>query len=185
MEQKKIENSSLNKQAWLRYFARTIDMLIGTLFIGLIFGIAFGIITSILGYSQNFLLEIPDLILTIFLIAIYFFIEASIISKFGTTPAKKLFGITLFDSSGEKLDYKTSLQRGFILWFKGLALSIPLISLITLGIAYNTYTDEGKTSWDKTLNVIVLHQKISTIRFIIGIIIWLIAFALNIAMITV
>ena len=183
MDQKKIENESLNKQVWLRYFARTIDMTIGILFIGVISGIVFEIIISILGYSQNFLLEIPELILIIFLITIYFFIEASIISKFGTTPAKKLFGIKICDSNGEKLDYKISLQRGFILWFKGLAFSIPLISLITLAIAYNTYKDEGKTSWDETLNVIVSYQKISTIRFVIGIIIWIITFALNIAMI--
>jgi len=177
---KEIESSEFNKQAWFRYFARTIDIGIGATIVSLIFGFIIAIISLLLGYPPNEPSGMFFNILVFFSVAIYFFIEAGIISKFGTTPAKKLFGITLTGLNGEKLNYKISLQRGFLLWFKGMGLSLPIISFITMAVSYANFTNEGKTSWDRTFDVVVTYKQISNIRLVMGITIWLIIFILNI-----
>ena len=156
-----------------------IDMTIGTLVIGFIVGFILGIFLAVMGISAQALDNIPQIILIISITIIYFFIEANVISSFGTTPGKKLFGIRVSDENGEDLDYLTSVKRSFVLWFQGLALSIPLISLITLIISYNRYTAQGITSWDETYHVKISYQPISTIRMVLGVLLWIITFAIN------
>jgi hypothetical protein len=181
MEESKTSPSSLNKEAWLRYFARVIDITIGTLIVGSLIGIIIGIFFVILGVDIDILSEIPEYISMIFVMMIYFFIEANIISSFGTTPGKKLLGISVYRNNGEYLDYMTSLKRTFTLWFKGLALSIPIISLITLIMAYNRYTDHGITSWDEAYDVKISYQPISIIRLGVGIAVWIVAIMINLS----
>lgn len=183
MIEEKVENISLNKQAWSRYFARVLDIFLGTIIVLFMFEIFFIAVSLIFGYYANPLEQAPDIIFRIIEMlgmAIYFFIEAYIISKYGTTPAKKLFGISLSNKNGERLDYKTSLGRGFTLWFKGLALGLPIISFITLAFAYSNFTQDGQTSWDRDYEVTVYHKPISTTRFIIGTTLWLLLIVLTI-----
>ena len=173
---------SLTKQAWIRYFARVIDIFLGTVIVLFILGVMF--ITGSLifkGTSTYYLEQATDLtfrIIEMIGMVIYFFIEAAIISKYGTTPAKKLFGISLSNENGEKLDYKTALGRGFTLWFRGLGLGLPIISFITLAITYSNYTQDGQTTWDKNFNTVVSYKIISPIRFIVGITIFISIFVL-------
>ncbi|UFH59466.1 RDD family protein [Sulfurovum mangrovi] len=181
MEASETRPSSLNKEAWLRYFARVIDITIGTLIVGSLVGVIIGIFFVILGVDMHILSVIPEYISMIFVMMIYFFIEANIISSFGTTPGKKLLGITVFRNNGEYLDYKRSLKRTFTLWFKGLALSLPIISLITLIMAYNRYTDHGITSWDEAYDVKVSCQPIGTLRLGAGIAVWIVAIIINLS----
>lgn len=177
MEKENTVGSSRNKEAWLRYFARIIDITVGSIFIvvGIIIISLFLLMFDI---DIEALFEVP-FVFEIILMIIYFFVEAKVISVFGTTLGKKLFGITVFHSNGEHLDYITSLERTFTMWFKGLGLSIPLISLFTLIMSYNRYTDLGITSWDEALEVKVSFQPISTIRLAVGVIAWVVAVALN------
>ena len=153
LEDSNINSASLNKEAWLRYFARVIDITIGTMILGAILGIILGIFFVIFGVNIQILSEVPEYFSMLFVMVIYFLIEANVISSFGTTPGKKLLGISVYHSNGDYLDYMTSLKRTFTLWFKGLALSLPIISLITLIVAYNRYTDHGITSWDEEYDV--------------------------------
>jgi hypothetical protein len=173
-----IENYTLNKKAWLRYLARTIDMTIGLFVTGIVVGSIVGIFLYIFEVLQSFD-QIPELILIVISILIYFLIEAKIISKYATTPAKKLLGISIVDTNGEKLDYKTSLIRNLTLWLKGLGLTIPFISLIALIMSYNGYVEQGTTPWDKDNGVVVQYKPIGTARFAIGIILGVFSFILN------
>ncbi|MDM5272301.1 RDD family protein [Sulfurovum sp. zt1-1] len=181
MEESNVSSSSLNKEAWLRYFARVIDITIGTMIVGVVIGIIIGIFFVIFGVDIQILSEIPEYISMLFVMIIYFLIEANVISSFGTTPGKKLLGISVHHNNGDYLDYMTSLKRTFTLWFKGLALSLPLISLITLIVAYNRYTDHGITSWDEEYNVNVAYQPIGTMRLGAGIVVWIVAVMINLS----
>lgn len=173
-----IENFTLNKKAWLRYLARIIDMAIGLSVTGIIMGMILGIFLYIFEVLQLFD-QIPELIFIGISILIYFFIEAKVISKYATTPAKKLLGISIVGVNGEKLDYKTSLKRNLTLWFKGLGFTIPVVSLIALIMSYNGYVEQGTTPWDKDNDVVVHYEQIGTTRFVIGIILGIFAFILN------
>ena len=181
MIEEKVENISLTKQAWTRYLARVIDIFLGTVIVLFILGVMFIAGSLIFKYSTYYLEQATDLtfrIIEMIGMVIYFFIEAAIISKYGTTPAKKLFGISLSNENGEKLDYKTALGRGFTLWFRGLGLGLPIISFITLAVAYSNYTQDGQTTWDKDFNVVVSYKIISPIRFIIGVTVFISIFVL-------
>lgn len=168
-----------NKEAWLRYFARIIDMTVGTSILGLLVGLVLGLFLAIFGVSSDIFLEIPEFAFMFLVLIIYLFLEANIISSFGTTPGKKLFGISISDSNGEDLDYTTSVQRNFTLWMKGLAFSIPFISLITLAFAHSNYTATGITSWDKQYNIVVTFKPISDLRFVLGVLLWIAMMVLN------
>ncbi len=176
---KENDEISLNKKAWSRYFARIIDMTVGITIIGIIVGISLNILNF---YGSA--IHIPDILMTVLLSIIYLLIEPIMISKFGTTPSKKLFGISIISSNNEYLNYSISMQRGFFMWAKGLAFTIPIISLIALSITYSNFTNEGVTSWDKSCDAKVIHKKISKFRFIIGIILWILTVVFNILMIS-
>lgn len=180
MEESKINSSSLSKEGWLRYFARAIDMTIGMLILGSVIGFIVGIFFVIFGVSISLLSGVAEYILMIFIIIIYFFIEANLISSFGTTPGKKLLGISVYRNNGDYMDYMTSLKRTFTLWFKGLALSLPIISLFAMIMAYNRYTDRGVTSWDEEYDVKVSYQPIGIIRLGTGIVLWIITVIINV-----
>ena len=51
LEDSNINSASLNKEAWLRYFARVIDITIGTMILGAILGIILGIFFVIFGVN--------------------------------------------------------------------------------------------------------------------------------------
>jgi len=168
--------NNLNRQAWMRYMARTIDLTIGSLLIGLSVGFLLALIFS----PYDILSNIPGILLSILVIAIYLLIEAWIISTYKTTLGKKLLGITVTDKNGDKLKYSVSLKRDFYMWLAGLGLSLPLVSLVTLIISYNKYTEKGVTPWDEAFNVEVNYEPISNTRFIIAIILTLAVIVLNV-----
>jgi len=194
-----IENFTLNKKAWLRYMARLIDMMVGSVVVAIIFMILFIIIVGVMAKVgiisvevvfeiRNFLFEdgsgvlerTPSIVFATVSIFFYLFVEAKLISRYGTTPFKKLFGISIVDKNGGKISYKTSLIRAFMVWIRGLALSLPLLSLVTLILSYNRYTEQGTSPWDEENNLIVQHKQISDTRFFIGIIIFISIFILNV-----
>ncbi|MDD5359181.1 MAG: RDD family protein [Sulfurovaceae bacterium] len=181
-----IENYTLNKKAWLRYFARISDMFFMLILLISVMGFAFMILALIALklfpsylFPWDMLSSLLVFVQTLLIIIVYLFIEAKIISKYGTTPFKKLLGISIVDINGEKLDYKTSLIRNLTLWLKGLGLTIPFISLIALIMSYNGYVEQGTTPWDKDNGVVVQYEPISTIRFAIGIIFGISALIFN------
>ena len=61
---------------------------------------------------------------------IYVFIEAALISSFGTTLGKKLTGIYVLDRERKNLSFFTSLKRSFCVFGGGLGFFLPYISLI-------------------------------------------------------
>ena len=167
--------NDLNKQAWMRYMARTIDVTIGSLLIGLSVGFLLAII-----FSSNDILSTPEILLSMLVVAIYLLIEAWIISTYKTTLGKKLLGITVTDKNGGKLKYSTSVKRDFYMWLAGLGLSLPFVSLVTMLISYNKYTEKGVTPWDEAYDVKINYEPISNVRFITGIVLTVAVIVLNV-----
>ncbi|MDJ1421714.1 MAG: RDD family protein [Candidatus Methanoperedens sp.] len=128
---------------WVRYFARNIDYLIAGLTFGFMMGLFFG---------PNALDGVPDLASGMFIIFIWIFIEAILLSSWGTTPGKWLFKTTIRTENGEKPNFSSAIGRSFSVWLKGYAIGIPFISLITLLMAYDKLTKDhnnylGQRSW--------------------------------------
>lgn len=144
---------------WVRYIARILDYSFFSLFIGFIIGIIYPEIA-----------EINELVFGLIIIFIWVFVEPIFLSKFATTPGKFILKTKVLDSSKKNLTYYSALKRSFNVWFSGMGIGIPLISLITMVVAYTKLKNSGKTSWDENEGYIVEHKKIGILNSVIVII---------------
>ncbi len=95
-------------------------------------------------------------------------LEALLISLFGTTPGKALFGIQIRDAQQQKLSFKTSFKRALFTWIKGLGFNIPIVNVVTGLNQFNTIVKTGKSSIDTSLNIDVYSKKRKTLRTLLG-----------------
>lgn len=151
---------------WYRYFARAIDMTI----IGIIATIACTPLFILMELMNYYSLAI---IIAIFSMLLSIFIEAGLLTLFGTTPGKLAFGIRVVTSENKNLTYLQSLKRCVGVWIRGLGLSIPLISFFTQLASYEKLTQEGITAWDQKGGFIVQHKEISKLRAALFIILYI------------
>lgn len=140
---------------WVRYWARSVDMWIGAIAIGLV-----------LTFTAPGVLRIHNVLLTMLISFVWVFIEALFLSTWGTTPAKWLLKITLRDSRGYKLTFSGALSRSVSVWCGGIGLGFPIASIVTLIISYRKLTREGITRWDRDGGFAVSHGRISTLRVV-------------------
>ena len=152
---------------WIRFWARYLDIII--------FSFASGIFLEIFAPS---LLNSSEFFLTILILFVWIFVEATLLSSWGTTPGKWLLRVNLNGSGGGKMDFSGVLNRSFAVWFRGLGLGIPIVSFFTLISAHNYLKKENATSWDRDGNFTVSHGKVGIIRSIVAIIIISILFFL-------
>jgi RDD family len=102
-------------------------------------------------------------------------IEALFLWGLGTTPGKWVFGIKVRTQAGGTLRYWIALTRAFLVFIKGLGLTIPLVSLITLIVSYDRLIKTGSTSWDKDLGTTVSYEKMTDARLVfcvLAVIVW-------------
>jgi len=161
--------TSVNQpRPWVRMWARTIDML----FWGFI---ALGPLYFLFPALQDE--EYENLIAIIILIP-YMFVEAAMLSAWGTTPGKALLKIQLCKCDGSKLSYADALNRAIKVWFRGMAMNIPIANIVTYIIAYCRLEKKGVTSWDEQGAFKVTHQTVGAGRAIIVILIFVAVLAL-------
>jgi uncharacterized RDD family membrane protein YckC len=154
----KKEKEAVQINPWARFLARMTDYAV------------FSLLFSLLGYvfSPAFIIKSYN-----FFIPILFFlwipIEALFISFTGTTPGKLLLGIKVLKQPKGKLDYKMALKRSFLVWLKGMGLGIPVVSIVTMLVAFFRLKSHGITSWDFQEKTKVLHAHIHIVRLLIAV----------------
>lgn len=152
----------LNPRPWPRYFARSIDMFIGALAVVYVWNyINAGSYDAVFG-------NVSEYISGSVLYGIWLFVEALIISLTATTPGKWLFNIYVLDKYGNRLNYKTSLRRSFLVFYRGLGLGIPLITIFTLMKAYGNLTTNVFTSWDIDCGTVAISKKVGASKVIVS-----------------
>jgi len=152
---------------WVRFFARYTDYMIG--------GIILAIILGIVAPDSIFLApnRASEILFTMLIMFIWIFVEAVLLSTWGTTPGKWLLKTTVSSQTGEKLTFSSALNRSFSVWLKGFGMGIPLVSLITLSLAYDKLTHNGITTWDAKGGLMVSHEKIGALRVILTVLLWI------------
>ena len=155
--------------AWRRYFARVVDisLVMGLLVTVLVF-LSVAIVAlvhreSLQGYvgwmqSLHGMNRFLDAIITT---ALWLPIEALFLCTLGTTPGKWVFGIKVRTQTGNKLAYSTAISRAALVFFQGMALAIPIASLVTLIVSYDRLTRTGTMSWDRDLRTTVSYEKMT------------------------
>ncbi len=146
---------------WVRYWARMFDIWVAAFVSGI----------AVSAFNPNAFTEEgeAELAVLVFIFA-WVFIEPLLLSTTGTTPGKWLLRVRLIPPSGEKLDYSTVLSRSYKVWWRGLGTGFPLVSLVTLLVAYKKLTNNGTTSWDREGGFTVVHEDIGLLRVIFAVI---------------
>jgi hypothetical protein len=86
-------------------------------------------------------------------------ILALIISMFGTTPGKFLYGISVKKSNGTNLNISEAFSREKDVLIFGVLFGLFPFSIITYVKSYNDLNKNKITSWDKKLNVAITHTE--------------------------
>lgn len=146
---------------WRRYFARAIDNFFWGTLIALAIGIAIAFYDLQMAEKMDSLFEGPggrvaDLIVTLIICLIP---NAVMIGLTGGNLGKGLFGICVLDRDDRPIGLWRAFKREFRVLVFGLGLGIPIVTLITLIIAYKKLKDDGLTSWDQAMDLKVVHRR--------------------------
>lgn len=146
---------------WRRYFARAIDNFFWGTLIALAIGIAVAFYDLQMAEQMGSLFEGPagrvaDLIITLIICLIP---NAVMIGLTGGSLGKGLFGICVLDRDDRPIGLWRAFKREFRVLVFGLGLGIPIVTLITLIIAYRKLKNDGLTSWDQAMDLKVVHRR--------------------------
>jgi uncharacterized RDD family membrane protein YckC len=155
---------------WRRYFARLIDGMVNGIFILSVLLIILYAINPIQGEkTSNYLATINPVVDSILTLFLAIWLNAALLGIVGTTLGKLIMGVQVRNMDGTKIGNTKALKRELIVWFKGLALGIPLFSLFTLWNGFDSLKKNGYTSWDHEMNLVVTYREESTKQTILTI----------------
>lgn len=148
-----LEADSLPKvrAPWKRYFARLIDETIYLIFWNLILALGFHMNIRQTGLAFVVIGTIMQSVLLLL-------VEPVMLSRFGTTPGKFLFGFRVSAESGARLTWREAYDRTGIVLKRGLGFYIPVYGLIR---EYSSYRDCKKgeiLEWEED-NILTLDER--------------------------
>ncbi len=135
---------------WRRYFARMFD----TIVLGASIWFVLGTLLLLLdGGLFDYVFEAPSpadnlVVKSILTFALVLPVEAWMLGVSGTTPGKRLFGVRVTRSDGDAIGFVRALRREGRVLLQGLALGIPLFSMIAMIVAFFRLKSEGVAGWD-------------------------------------
>lgn len=91
--------------------------------------------------------------------ALYPLIEAFSVSRFGATIGAKLTGLSVSNAEGQKLPFKTSLKRAYLVYAVGLGCFLPVVSLVCPLVALYFAVKGKEMFWDKKCASVVREEK--------------------------
>lgn len=138
---------------WIRFWARILDYIV---FVSIAFFLA----------ETLFKMQLKSNSYLFYFLAVFIwtFIEAALLSTWGTTPGKWLFNVTIRDAEGKKPGFVPALKRSIYVWFFGVGMGIPIIFLFELVAQYNNLTKMKATSWDHKMKFIVHHDYLRVVK---------------------
>ncbi|MCC6127693.1 MAG: RDD family protein [Chlamydiae bacterium] len=93
-------------------------------------------------------------------------IETLLLLTWGKTPGKWFLNIDLRFAKQSHPHWTMALRRSVAVWFRGLGMGIPVISLLCLLVAYQRLKMVQTTSWDKETCIQVVQQPFPRWRLI-------------------
>jgi len=162
--------SSMRVRPWVRFFARMLDILLFSSFLGFMLFYFFPSFFDWVTYS------VSDTLLGFLVVFVFVFIEPLMLVLWGATPGKALLGIRLGCVDGSRFSYLGCLRRSFWVWVRGLGLGLPVVCLVAFFMAYRCLRREGVTSWDRDYGFFVLHSRVGFLRGVVVVLIFVVFF---------
>jgi len=82
-----------------------------------------------LGVDKRFL-DYAAIPLIVTILVFFILIETVVLTTFQTTAGKKFLNISIEKKDGSEIKFKNALKRTVLVWIRGLALGIPIVSFI-------------------------------------------------------
>lgn len=131
---------------WRRYFARMIDAWL----LAFVWGMGAYLVLAMTSPGlADTIFESSGLLFYALMIGGMIPLEALLISSFGTTPGKWLLGLDVVSSDGSTPSFEGAIQRTALVWWRGVALGIPIVALFTMIHAKDVLDTAGVTTWDR------------------------------------
>lgn len=137
---------------WRRFFARSLDLTIYSTIFETIAALGFRINILETGFIYN---VISILLTLVFMI----FVEAFLLSRFGTTPGKCIFGIKVTTKDGHNITFIEGLERTFGVIRYGLGFQIPFYDLYRQYKSYQDCRDGWQLEWDRDFQITLQDKK--------------------------
>ena len=134
-----LERDTLPKEhfPWQRFFARLLDAQIyRSLWVLILPALGFNMLKS----SRGGVLFLELLTLGT--------MEPLLLSRFGTTPGKWLFGLRVTSPDGRRLTYAEGRERTAYLFWYGIRLNLPFFRLYRLHVSYTDEQQEKELPWE-------------------------------------
>ncbi|MEQ8174630.1 MAG: RDD family protein [Syntrophomonadaceae bacterium] len=152
---------------WVRFWAKIIDLYLWWMFCCLVI---YGLI-NITGTSP-YIIKDKELAIGLAIMTLWIFYEAALLHRFSTTPGKWLLNTRVVPVKTKASTYRTAVFRSFRSTTEGLAVTIPLISILTALMAMKKLINQGSTTWDRRYGFRVVHQKLSILKLLIAVILF-------------
>lgn len=137
-----LERDTLPKEhfPWQRFFARLLDAQIyRSLWVLILPALGFNMLKSSRG---------GVLLLELLTLGTMFLLEPLLLSRFGTTPGKWLFGLRVTSPDGRRLTYAEGRERTAYLFWYGIRLNLPFFRLYRLYVSYTDEQQEKELPWE-------------------------------------
>lgn len=143
-----------NIRPWVRFGARNVDYIIAIF----VFSLALSI------FAPSFNEEINNMVFGLISLFVWIFVESILLITWGSTPGKWLLNIQIKTNKNKKPSLFNAFKRSIKVWFFGLAIGFPFISIFTLISAHSELTKNKTTTWDKSEHFTITHKKIGIYR---------------------
>lgn len=141
---------------WIRLFARSLDGIIASVVILGSWALISPDSYIKWAYSYGRYISITLILWT--------FIEALLLSTWGTTPGKWLLRVKVRDIDGKKLSYVKALYRALSVWALGEGCGVGIVSIITYTFSNFRLVSKGITVWDEKGEFRVSHKPVGYVR---------------------
>lgn len=167
---------------WRRYFARMFDLTVFGVIAWFLVGYAWYSIAPL--QADNFFNQLNPTVDAILTICLGSLVSGLVLGFTGTTPGKSIFGVRVKTLKGHSIGVANGIARDFTIFIKGLGFGIPLISFVTLVLAYRYLKEHKVMSWDAgQFTVTYRRNNIAQIAMTIaGIILYLVIIGLVVAL---
>lgn len=154
---------------WRRYFARCLDYLLWGVALFFLLSIGLAAVNAQMFLHLVSLMAGLGGVLVAIVLGVFFLtliLNAVLIGLTGGNLGKWLFGVCVLNESDRPIGIIQAFKREGRVLFFGLGLGVPIVSLVTLVIAYRKLNKDGATSWDQALAAKVVHRKNGFVQYI-------------------
>lgn len=151
----------LVRAPWRRFFARDLDLIL----YGVIWTMVLGLCkVNIAARDAGY--QLLDSVVTVLLMLA---IEPFLLSRFGTTIGKWVFGLGVTDLDGGRLSYRAAFERLKLVIWRGCGLFLPIYRLVRLWKSYRACSAGENLEWDWEYDAVVTLRRGKTLRAVLGV----------------